>query len=150
MTRAPALLPDERVIARRPRGLKPLLTGIALTGLAGVVIFAAVSWAATGTVRERGLVEFLVIFTALNAVLHPLARRRMDYCLTDRRLLIGPDRAIPLEDIAGFAVGPHSLTVTDRASHSYRIMALRRPAWLATRLNRCRAGGAPETGTCAS
>ena len=76
MTRAPALLPDERVIARRPRGLKPLLTGIALTGLAGVVIFAAVSWAATGTVRERGLVEFLVIFTALNAVLHPLARRR--------------------------------------------------------------------------
>ena len=94
MTRAPALLPDERVIARRPRGLKPLLTGIALTGLAGVVIFAAVSWAATGTVRERGLVEFLVIFTALNAVLHPLARRRMDYCLTDRRLLIGPDRAV--------------------------------------------------------
>ena len=64
------------MIARRPRGLKPLLTGIALTGLAGVVIFAAVSWAATGTVRERGLVEFLVIFTALNAVLHPLARRR--------------------------------------------------------------------------
>ena len=141
--------PDEQVIARRPNGLKPLLLGIALTGAVAMVVYAVATWALQGAVHLEGLVIFLVTFTAINAVAQVVIRRRIDYCLTDRRLLIGPDRAIPLDHISGFDVGPHSLIV-ETPDDRHRIVALQSPAWLATRLNRCRAQSSPETGKVAA
>lgn len=141
--------PDEQVIARRPNGLRPLLSGIALTGAVAMALYALATWALQGAVHLPGLVVFLTTFTAINATAHVLIRRRIDYCLTDRRLLIGPDRAIPLDRIRGFDIGPHSLTV-ETPDDRHRIVALRSPAWLATRLNRCRAHVSPETGKVAA
>lgn len=137
--------PDEQVIARRPSGPRPLLLGIVLTGAAGLAIFAVATWALTGAVHLRGMLVFLVTFTVINAIAHILIRRRIDYCLTDRRLLLAPDRAIPLDQIQGFDVGPHSLVIKT-PEDDHRIIALHRPAWLATRVNRCRTYVAPDTG----
>lgn len=141
--------PDERVIARRPQGPGPILKGIALTGAVALAVFVITAWALSGTVPLRGVVIFLATFTTINAAAHVLIRRRIDYCLTDRRLLLAPDRAIPLDDIQCFRVGPHSLTV-ETPDTRHRIVALRSPAWLATRLNRCRAEVSPETGEVAA
>jgi hypothetical protein len=141
--------PDERIIARRPQGPGPVLKGMVLTGAVALFLFAVVAWAILGTVPLRGVLIFLVTFTAINAAAQVLIRRRIDYCLTDRRLLLAPDRAIPLDDIQRFHVGPHSLTV-DTPETRHRIVALRSPAWLATRLNRCRAEVSPETGEVAA
>lgn len=141
--------PGEKIIARRPQGLRPLLMGVLLTGTVAMVLYAGATWALLGAVHLEGLIIFLVTFTALNVVLHLLVRRRIDYCLTDRRLLIAPDRVIPLEEIRGFDVGAHSLTVRT-PDDRHRIVALRSPAWLATRVNRCRTYVPPETGEVAA
>lgn len=141
--------PGEQVISRRPNGLGPLLAGIVLTGAVAMAGYALATWTLLGAVHLRGLVEFLAVFTTINTVAQVLIRRRIDYCLTDHRLLIGPDRDIPLEDIRGLEVGPHSVTIrTPDAQH--RIVALWRPAWLATRLNRCRTFVAADTGRVAT
>lgn len=141
--------PGETIIAQRDRRTRPLLAGIALTGILAMGVFAVATWALTGAVHLRGLGLFLVTFTAINAVAHVLIRRRIDYCLTDQRLLIAPDRCIALDDIRGFDVGAHSLTV-DTGDAQHRIVALASPKWLATRLNRCRAATAPDTGQIAA
>ena len=141
--------PEERVVARRPHGPKPLLLGIALTGAVAMVLYAVATRVLSGAVHLEGLMVFLLTFTAINAAAQLMIRRRIDYCLTDRRLILGPDREIPLDQIAGFDVGPHSLTVRT-GEHRYRIVALSRPAWLATRLNRCRASVCPDTGEVAA
>ena len=141
--------PGETVIARRPAGTRPLLLGIALTGALAMILYALATRLLTGTVDLGGLVSFLAVFTLFNALAQVLIRRRLAYCLTDRRLILGADREIPLDRISGFKVGTFSLTVKtrgDRQGDWHRIHALRSPAWLATRLNRCRAAVSPETG----
>ncbi|WP_375174830.1 hypothetical protein [Pseudooceanicola sp.] len=141
--------PDEQIVARRANGPRAILRGAALTGAGGLALFALLAWAATGGVPLAGLALFVVTFGTLNTLLHLLVRRRIDYCLTDRRLLIAPDREIPLEEISGFDVGAHSLTVRT-PDREHRILALGSPAWLATRLNRCRAQAAPDSGKVAA
>lgn len=137
--------PGEQVVARRARGPRAVLRGVLLTGAVGLALFALGAWLLTGTVPLHGLALFVVTFGTINAVAHLLIRRRIDYCLTDRRLLIAPDRDIPLTEISGFDVGPHSLTIRTPDRH-HRIVALSSPAWLATRLNRCRARVSPDSG----
>lgn len=141
--------PDEQVIARRANGPKPVLMGILLTGALSMILFAGATWAVQGAVHLKGLLIFLVTFSLVNTAVHLLVRRRIDYCLTDRRLLLAPDREIPLERICGFDVGPHSLII-ETPDDRHRIVALSSPAWLATRLNRCRAAVSPETGEVAA
>ncbi|WP_136636972.1 hypothetical protein [Pseudooceanicola onchidii] len=141
--------PGEQVIARRDRSAGPLLAGIVLTAMLAMAIYAVATWALTGAVHMVGLLHFLAVFSGFNAIAHLLVRRRLDYCLTDRRLLIAPDRVIPLDEIRSFDVGAHSLTVKT-CDRDHRIVALASPAWLATRLNRCRAATAPDTGQVAA
>ena len=140
---------DETVVAQRDRRTRAVLAGAALTGALSLVGYAAISRGLAGTMDLTGMGVFAAVFAAINLGAHLTLRRRIDYCLTDRRLLIAPDLDIPLADIDGLEVGLHSVTVKTGADH-HRIIALTRPRWLATRMNRCRAQVSPETGLVAT
>ncbi|EAQ05123.1 hypothetical protein OB2597_07555 [Pseudooceanicola batsensis HTCC2597] len=146
---SPSLFPGERIVARRPTGLG-LFLAVAL--LTGTVAFAA-EWL-TAQVIGWNIRQSLVPASALALVAALAAqatvRRKLSYCLTTRRLILGTGRQLPLDAVARCRIGAHSLTVEDREARQYRIAGLLRPAWLATRINRCRAGGVPETGICAT
>lgn len=147
MIRPPA---KERIVACRLARATPMLLGILVTGAAGLIAYAGLELVILGRVPLQGFAVFVAAYVAVIAAGQLCLRRLLGYCLTERRLILGSGHEIPLDQIARFDIGPHCLIIEDHDHRRHRIRALMRPAWLATRLNRCRAGGAPDTGICAT
>jgi hypothetical protein len=140
--RAKELAPDETLLDRRNEGWRGVIRNSVLSVVIATAVYGLLLWLLQGGTTLREVASFAAVFAVISVAMQPVIRRRQDYILTDRRLLVGPSQSVPLEAITQVQTGAYSVTVHRHDGAPLRIVNLAMPQRLAVLLNRTRATAA--------